>query len=189
MANVQQMTGALKDQLYTFLKYVNENYTTTPTDVDESLLWYIEPFDASNEENLKTLIGVNDYGVVISDVFCESTQPHATGYLRFEYTATIYILRRTLQSKDLTNKTNIILQGGTDDGGNTVTSMDRICGDIAKWFNDYTRGGKLANESGTEMAFRCDIGDVSNLSNTGSFYWKTLSFRALSMESNTISLS
>lgn len=183
------MTTALKYQIGQFLTHIKTTYTTAADDVTVANVWYTEPFDADNEDSLKSLITANNYGVVITNAVCNISNERPVGYNRNEYSADIYVIRRTLQAKDITNKTNLVLQGGSDGASADITSMSKICGDMSKWFSVQTRGGKLTDSGSTQNAFSCKTETVGELQNTGNFYYKVVSFSALSMESTTISAS
>lgn len=189
MANINEMTTGLKYQIGQFLTHIKSTYTSAADDVTVANVWYAEPFDPTNEDSLKSLIAANNYGFVISNVVCAPSNGTPIRYVRNEYSAEIHVIRRTLQSKDITNKTNLVLQGGSDGASADITSMSKICGDMCKWFSTQSQGGKLTDSGSTVRALASKISAIGELQNTGSFYFKTLSFEALSMESTTISAS
>ena len=187
MANLNELPNALKVNLQDFATYILANYTTTPSDVSASYVYIEEPF-TEDEEFFKKRFQAANYHFAITNTEFALREAQATSHLIHEFTADIYVVRRTLQPSDLSNRRNLILYGGTDGAGGVVTSMQRICGDLQKYFQSYSLGGTLPVSS-IGKAFKCDINSVLTLQNVGNFFYCVCKFSALTIEPKTIATS
>lgn len=186
MARAEQALTALKYQVKQFAGYLNSTYSTSAPDIDSNRTYHIEPFEETDIASYSPLLGSSNYSFVITDFETSRTPDYPSGYLREQFTARIIVARKSLRTMDRTNDRNLIQFGGVTDANTTITSIERICTDMQKWFRNITQGGKLSDGT-TERAFVCDITEISRLANTGEFYYKVCNFEALSMESTTIS--
>lgn len=185
MANLNEMANALKVNVQDFLTYILANYTTSPSDVSASYVYIEEPF-TEDEESFKKRFQAANYHFVIANTTFNLREAQPTGHLIHEFNADIYVIRRTLQPSDLSNRRNLILYGGTDGAAGVVTSMQRICGDLQKYLQTYTLGGTLPVSS-VAKAFRCNIETIEELRNVGNFFYCVCKFGAATIESKTIS--
>lgn len=187
MARGDQILAALKYQLSTALAYINTKYSGTAPDVVSTRVYHIEPFDPTKEEDFSPLMGSTNYAAVITKFDNVTDGDYPTDYLKIRFTCDIILIRKTLKVKDRTNDRNLLSFGGTDDAGNTVTSIERLTNALQKWFRTYSQGGKLPNSSAVQTVTSCDIPAVEKLANTGDFYYKVCKFQCLTFESTTIS--
>lgn len=185
MANLNEAVDALLYQVRSFVT----NYVTafSHDDIQTSTTWHIEPFNISDSESLKRLLGVSNYCFVVTNCDLSSTRDKPISYLRNELNAYIYVIRKTLFKQSVASKGSLLLSGGSDGAGSDITSMNKVCGDLAKHFSDFTKGCKLLDATSTENAVYSEIVSVSNLEESGEFAYKVLRFRALTMETITIS--
>ena len=186
MANINAISLALKTNIYDFVRYVMANYTGGASDMNENYVYIDEPFVIDTEENLKSRFQQSGYHFVIANTRVAPRGDYPNNHIVWQFSCDIYVIRRTLQPRDITNKRNIVLYGGTDGAGGVITSMQRICGDMSKYFRVFSLGGKLP-VSGTDHAFKCDIAEISELQNLGNFFYCVCSFEALDIETTTIS--
>lgn len=187
MANVHEVTAALKRNVSKFAQYLAANYVTPPDDIDYEAVYHDEPFDIEKEDALKTRFTASNYHFVITNVSYEPRSDYPSGAIIWEFTADVYVIRRMLQVKDLTNNANLLLSGGVDGAGATVTSMGRVCGDLAKYLRSVSLGGKLPDDNEDATVFIADVTSISNLLNTGNFYYCLCQVSAQTIEYTTIS--
>ena len=186
MARADQALDALKYQMLQFGTHIKATYSSAD-DLTGVPVFHIEPFDENEVSSFSPTLSKSNYSFIITRFTANQTPDYPVGYLRQRFEADIIVVRKSLKTLDRTNDRNLIQFGGTDGQSVDVTSIERICTDLQKWFRNISQGEKLPNSSGTYMAFKSDIEEIGEFTKTGDFYFKVCKFSALSMESTTIS--
>lgn len=187
MARADQVLDALKYQLGQFATHIIATYSTAADDVSATAIFQIEPFDENEISSFSPTLGKSNYSFIITRFTSNPTPEHPVGYLSEKFEADIIVVRKSLKTIDRTNDRNLIQFGGTDGQSADVTSIERICTDLKKYFKVASQGGKLANSSAVKMAYSCNIEDVGEFQKTGDFYFKVCHFAGYTMETVTIS--
>lgn len=187
MARADQVLDALKFQVDKFTTLVRATYSTGADDVTALCTYHIEPFDENEVSSFSPTLGKSNYSFIITRFISNPTPEHPVGYLSEKFEADIIVARKSLKTLDRTNDRNLIQFGGTDGQSADVTSIERICTDLKKYFKVASQGGKLANISAVENAYSCNIEQVGELQKTGDFYFKVCHFAGYTMETVTIS--
>jgi len=187
MARADAVLTALQYQISKFANHLKATYSTSADDIALNSSYHIEPFDETAIESFAPTLGKSNYSLIVTRFDVEPRSDYPVGFLNQIYKADIIVARKSLRTKDRTNDRNLIQFGGTDDAGNDVTSIERICNDMQKWFRSYSQGGRLTDSTTAENAFKCDITAISTLAKTGDFYYKVCSFECYTQETVTIS--
>jgi hypothetical protein len=174
------LTDGVQNGLVIFIN----TYYASGNDILTKEFVYRDPlFDPNDTNTFSHLNASENVSFVLWDVSDEHTEDYPVGMLRIRYSCNISLVRKSANQWDVSNKRNRVLSGSTV--APYMNSSQEIMVNLASFFQQ----NKLTDDTSVQVSFWQRITRIEAPIIHKDFVVVTGRFEALSMQSNTLSIT